>query len=38
MGMVRKPLMPAAIVFGLSAIACRNFLIYYWPAVAAEPV
>jgi hypothetical protein len=33
MGMVRKPLMPAAIVFGLSAIPCRNF---YWRAVAAE--
>jgi len=30
--MVRKPLMPAAVVFALSAVACRNFLIYYWRA------
>jgi len=26
--------MPAAIVFGLSAIACRDFFLYYWRAVS----
>lgn len=27
--------MPAAFVFAVSALACRNFLICYWRAVAA---
>jgi hypothetical protein len=27
--------MPAVVVFGLSAIACRNFLLYYWRAMSA---
>jgi hypothetical protein len=26
--------MPAVIVLGLSAIACRDFLLYYWRAVS----
>ena len=25
--------MPAVVVFGLSAIAFRNFFLYYWRAV-----
>jgi hypothetical protein len=27
--------MQAAVVFGLSAIACRNFFRYYWRAIFA---
>jgi hypothetical protein len=27
--------MPAVIVFGLSAIACRDFFLYYWRAVSS---
>jgi hypothetical protein len=30
--------MPAVVVFGLSAIACRDFFLYYWRAMAWEPV
>jgi|HubBroStandDraft_6_1064221.scaffolds.fasta_scaffold75305_3 hypothetical protein len=30
--------MPAVVVFGLSAIACRDFFLYYWRAMAREPV
>ena len=26
--------MPAVVVFGLSAIACRDFLLYYWRAMS----
>ena len=26
--------MPAVVVFGLSAIACRDFFLYYWRAVS----
>jgi hypothetical protein len=25
--------MPAVVVLGLSAIACRDFFLYYWRAV-----
>jgi hypothetical protein len=28
--------MTAVFVFGLSAIACRDFFLYYWRAVFAE--
>jgi hypothetical protein len=28
--------MPAVIVFGLSAIACRDFFLYYWRAMARD--
>lgn len=30
--------MHAVFVFGLSAIACRNFLLYYWRALAVDSV
>jgi len=30
--------MPAVIVFGLSAIACRDFLRYYWRAVSRASI
>ena len=30
--------MPAVIVFGLSAIACRNFFLYYWRAVSRASI
>jgi len=30
--------MPAVLVFGLSAIACRNFFLYYWRAVSRVAV
>ena len=26
--------MPSVVVFGLSAIACRNFFLYYWRAMS----
>jgi hypothetical protein len=26
--------MPAVVIFGLSAIAFRNFFLYYWRAVS----
>jgi hypothetical protein len=26
--------MPAVVVLGLSAIACRDFFLYYWRAVS----
>jgi len=28
--------MPAAVVFGLSAIAFRNFFLYYWRAMSGS--
>jgi hypothetical protein len=30
--------MPAVVVFGLSAIACRNFFLYYWRALTRASV
>jgi hypothetical protein len=28
--------MPAVVVFGLSAIAFRNFCLYYWRALSGD--
>ena len=30
--------MPAVVVFGLSAIACRDFFLYYWRAMSRASV
>ena len=30
--------MPAVVVFGLSAIAFRNFCLYYWRAMSSGSV
>jgi hypothetical protein len=30
--------MPAIVVFGLSAIALRDFFLYYWRALSGTPV
>jgi hypothetical protein len=34
LGIRGKLRMPAVVVFGLSAIACRNFFLYYWRAMS----